>query len=139
VIALCLCSGIALAVHAQPAREAYKHVDADGRVTYSQTPPEKDARKLALPPPRQGAYPSPDYEREAMRRQAAEDRRLEYERRMRERQEMLEEARKRRIEELRSDCLRNRGTDCNDPETIKRMETERGPSQYRPRATRTTP
>lgn len=139
-IILLLCAGFATSACAQStAREAYKHVDEQGRVTYSQTPPEKDGRKIALPPPRQSAYGYPYDERAVMQRQANEDRRREYERQMRERQEALEEARKRQIEELRADCLRNRGTDCNDPKTIRRMAAERGPSQYRPTAGRARP
>jgi hypothetical protein len=54
----------------------------------------------------------------------------------REQQEMAEQARKNRLDELRTECNRNRGTDCNNPETLKRMEAERGPSRYRPTAGR---
>jgi hypothetical protein len=119
------------------AQQAYKHVDEKGRVTYSQVPPDKDAKKIALPPPRRTTPPADvDYEREALRRQATEDRRRDHERQMRERQEAVEEAKRRRVDELRADCVRNRGTDCNDSETIRRMEAERGPSQYRPTAGR---
>ncbi|MCC6532347.1 MAG: DUF4124 domain-containing protein [Burkholderiales bacterium] len=121
--------------NAQSARQAYKHVDEQGNVTYSQTPPEKrDAKAIGLPPPRSAPPAGRDYERDVMRRQAAEDRRRDWERRQQERQAAVEEARRRRTEDLRAECNRNRGTDCNDPETIRRMEAERGPSQYRPRA-----
>ena len=118
---------------AQPARQAYKHVDDKGNVTYSQTPPDKNAKSIDLPPPRPAVPPAPDYERQAVRRQANEDRRLELERKRHEQQQAAEDARRNRVEELRAECWRNRGTDCNDPETIRRMEAERGPSRYRPR------
>jgi uncharacterized protein DUF4124 len=121
----------------QPARQAYKHVDEQGRVTYSQTPPAKEAQKMALPPPRTTTTPlGHAYEREAMRRQEYENRRVQHERAQRERQETLEAERSKRVEELRGECLRNRGTDCDSPDTIRRMEAERGPSNYRPTAGR---
>jgi hypothetical protein len=117
---------------AEPARQAYKHVDEQGRVTYSQTPPAKDAKKMALTPPRSTPPPGRDYEREALRRQEYEEQRSRYERAHRERQAALEAERNKRIEALRAECHRNRGTDCNDPETVRRMEAERTPGQHRP-------
>ena len=121
----------------QPARQAYKHVDEQGRVTYSQTPPAKEAQKMTLPPPRTTSGPAGrDYERDALRRQEYEDRRVQHERAQRERQESLEADRNKRVEDLRAECLRNRGTDCDSPDTIRRMEAERGPSNYRPTAGR---
>jgi hypothetical protein len=131
-IALIVALGCAGA-QAQPARQAYKHVDEHGNVTYSQTPPSKDAKPIDLPPPRPVVPAGPDYERQVLRRQAAEDRRLEREQRRREQQEAMEAARRERADALRAECWRNRGTDCDDPETIRRMEAERGPSRYRPR------
>lgn len=125
--------------HGQPARQAYKHVDEQGNVTYSQTPPAKDAQAIRLPPP-QPAVPHASHEElRQMRRQARQDEHLQrqdYERHARERQAALEEARKKRYESLRAECVRNRGTDCDDPATIARMQAERGPSQYRPRVPR---
>ena len=123
--------------NAQPARKAYKHVDENGRVTYSQTPPASDAKKIDLPPPRLAPNRARDYEREVIRRQANEDRRAEYERRRREREEALEEARRQRADELRAECNRKRGTDCDNPETLRRLEAERQYRPYRPRVRRT--
>ena len=121
----------------QPAKQAYKHVDEQGRVTYSQTPPAKEAQKMALPPPRTTSGPTGrDYERDALRRQEYEDRRVQHERAQRERQEAYDADRNKRVEDLRAECLRNRGTDCDSPDTIRRMEAERGPSNYRPTAGR---
>lgn len=126
----------ALSVHAQPAQQVYKHVDEQGRVTYSQTPPAKDAKRIDVPPPRKIVPRGPDYEREVLRRQAYEDRRLQHERAQHERQEALEQARRKHEDSLRAECLTNRGSDCNDPQTLRRMETDRGPSRYRPTAGR---
>ena len=121
----------------QPAKQAYKHVDEQGRVTYSQTPPPaKDAQKVVLPPPRTPQQPGRDYEREALRRQEYENQRTQHERAVRERQEAVENDRNKRVQELRAECARNRGTDCDNPDTIRRMEAERGPSNYRPTAGR---
>lgn len=125
--------------HAQPARQAYKHVDDQGNVTYSQTPPAKETQAIRLPPPRPAAPPNSSEELRQMRRQARQDtglHRQDYERTALERQAAMEEARNQRYESLRAECLRNRGTDCNDPATIARMQAERGPSQYRPRGPR---
>ena len=133
--ALLLALGLSAAAASaqQPARQAYKHVDEQGRVTYSQTPPPKEAQKMALPPPRTTTLPpGRDYEREALRRQEYEDRRVQHERAQRERQEALDAERGKRVEDLRAECLRNRGTDCDSPDTLRRMEAERGPSNYRP-------
>jgi hypothetical protein len=105
-------------------------------VTYSQTPPASDARKVDIPPPRQTDPTQRDYEREALRRQEYSERRQQYEREQAAHREAMAEARKKREEELRAECHRNRGTDCNDPQTLQRMEAERGPSQYRPTAGR---
>jgi len=122
--------------NAQPARKAYKYVDENGRVTYSQTPTAPDAKKIDLPPPRATPSTTRDYERKVIRRRTNEDRRAEYERRRRERQEALEEAHRKRADELRAECNRKRGTDCNNPETLRRMEAQRHYRPYRPRVRR---
>ena len=127
---------LALAAGTTQAQKVYKHVDEKGNVTYSQTPPSNDAKAIKVPPPRSSNL-SPyaiEEERRVARQAEMEDRRREYERRQQEQQEAMQEARRKQIEALRSECVRNRGTDCNDPATIARMEAERGPSQYRPRA-----
>lgn len=131
VIALGLASGTA------QAQRVYKHVDEKGNITYSQTPPANDAKTVRVPPPR-GAYPNDrsllEEERRTERQAAMDERRRELERRQQEQQEAMQDARRKQVEALRAECVRNRGTDCNDPSTIARMESERGPSQYRPRA-----
>lgn len=133
----CLLIALALTATSAFAQKVYKHVDEKGNVTYSQTPPAKDATTVNVPPPRR-AQPSSSYERNeemrAQRQAEQERRRLEYERRQAEEREARQEAEKKRMDALRSECLRNRGTDCNDPAALARMEAERGPNQYRPRA-----
>jgi len=129
-IALVLVSGTA------PAQKVYKHVDEKGNVTYSQTPPANDAKTVRTPPPR--TYPNNPYaleeERRAERQARMDERQRDHERRQQEQQEAMQEARRKHVAALRAECERNRGTDCNDPATIARMEAERGPSQYRPRS-----
>lgn len=124
------------AAHAQ---KVYKHVDEKGNITYSQTPPANDAKTVRVPPPRKSSSHAYDpylneEERRAERRARMDERQRDYERHRQEQQEAMQEARRKQVEALRAECERNRGTDCNDPATIRRMEAERGPTQYRPRA-----
>jgi hypothetical protein len=128
---------VAATVHAQ---KVYKHVDTKGNVTYSQTPPAHDAKPVDVPPARRvpphpylGRNNELHAERLAERQAAQERRQLEYERRQQEMRDAQQEARQRQLEALQAECHRNRGTDCSDPATLKRMEAERGPNQYRPR------
>lgn len=118
------------------AQKVYKHVDDKGNVTYSQTPPGSDATTVKVPPPRKVNSGSSHQRTEEMRaeqRAERERRRVEFEQRQAEQREARQEAERKRIEALRAECQRNRGTDCNDPATLARMEAERGSSQYRPR------
>lgn len=133
---LALAAAAALLAFGAHAQKVYKHVDEKGNVTYSQTPPAADAKAVPVPPPRKlppSAYGS-DEERRAAQRAAMQDRQAEFERRQREHMEAVQEDRRKQIDALRAECVRNRGTDCDDPNTIARMQAERGPSQYRPRA-----
>lgn len=128
---------LSLAAGAAQAQKVYKHVDEKGNITYSQTPPANDATTVKVPPPRKLSSNDPyllEEERRANRQAAMDERRREHELRQREQLEARQEARRKQVEALRAECVRNRGTDCNDPATIARMEAERGPSQYRPRA-----
>lgn len=125
---------IATSAHAQ---KVYKHVDDKGNVTYSQTPPANDAKTVNVPPPRRLPMNASQLRNEELRAEQQaerERRRLDFERRQAEQREAQQEARKQRMEALRAECQRDRGTDCNDPAAMARMEAERGPNQYRPRA-----
>jgi len=130
---------LALGCGTAQGQKVYKHVDDKGNITYSQTPPANDAKTVRVPAPRNSSnHPSNAYlneeERRAERRARMDEQQRDYERRHQEQQEAIKEARRKHVETLRSECERNRGTDCNDPATIARMEAERGPSPYRPRA-----
>lgn len=136
----CSCLLVALAFVAPFAhgQKVYKHVDEKGNVTYSQTPPGGDATTVKVPPPRKvNSSSGSSYQRSeefrAEQRAERERRRLEFEQRQLEQREAQQEAERKRIEALRTECQRNRGTDCNDPATLARMEAERGSNQYRPR------
>lgn len=134
LIAVIALATAAATAHAQ---KVYKHVDEKGNVTYSQTPPAAEAKTVKVPPPRKSYSTNPylaEEERRAEREAAMDERRREAERRHHEQQEAMQEARRKHVEALRAECIRNRGADCDDPATIARMEAERGPSQYRPRA-----
>jgi hypothetical protein len=124
----------AVTAHAQ---KVYKHVDDKGNVTYSQTPPANDAKVVNVPPPRRVPSSTSHQRNEefhALQQAEHERRRLEFERRQAEQREAQQEAKRKRDEALQAECQRNRGTDCNDPAALARMEAERGPNQYRPRA-----
>jgi hypothetical protein len=48
----------------------------------------------------------------------------QYQRALQEQQKKREEAEQKRLAELKAECARNRGTDCNDPEALRRMEAQ---------------
>lgn len=125
LLALVLAVLVAVGAHAQEPRKAYRHVDAAGNVTYSQTPPGdgKDAKKVDISPAQRGRggyvgdayspYDDPRYyagqgshhSHAAARRQAHEQ----------------------RWAEVRAQCQRQRGTDCDNPATLQYMESTRYP------------
>lgn len=116
------------AVPPAAAQRIYKSVDEKGNVVYSQTPPAgKDAQKVDVPTTMRstGTNVGPDHDAQVRRRAAAEERRTEHQRRMEEQRAQVEEQRKARLAQLEAECVRNRGTDCRDPETLRRMEHER--------------
>ncbi|MCC7487059.1 MAG: DUF4124 domain-containing protein [Burkholderiales bacterium] len=116
------------------AQQVYTYVDEKGNVVYSQTPPPgRDAGKVKVTPPARAAVQRPpgrDYEAEVIRRQRAEDRRREMEAQRDEQRQQMEEARKKRVAELEARCIRDRGTDCRNPETLRRMEAEERPGTF---------
>lgn len=106
-------------------RSAYKYVDEQGNVVYSQTPPVegKEARKLDISPAHRGreayapgvAVPrEPDYRTRAGSVSGLDPHAA---------QQQREEAAKKRLAELQAECNRNRGTDCSNPETLRYMES----------------
>lgn len=109
-------------------RKAYRHVDASGKVTYSQTPPAdgKDAHKVDkvdISPAQRGrggyvdgggsysSYDDPRYyagQRAYNPYAGAAVRQSVYEQ---------------RHAELRAECLRQRGSDCDNPATLRYLDS----------------
>jgi len=109
-------------------QKAYKIVDEKGNVTYSQTPPAqaKEVKKVDITPASsgRGGYSGggdvnrnqPYYNYSDQRNQAAQN----Y-------QKQREEAEQKRLASLKAECDRNRGADCNNPETLRLMESQKIP------------
>lgn len=106
-------------------RSAYKYVDEQGNVVYSQTPPveAKEARKVDISPAhrgREGYAPGvpvprePDYRTRGSYGAGPDPRSA---------QQQREEAAKKRLAELEAECNRNRGTECSNPDTLRYMES----------------
>jgi len=130
MLGLAVCAG-ALAQE----RKVYKYVDEKGNVVYSQTPPldASKARKIDATPAYTGRggnsssvspYGSPRVYYRGSAQQSHGDA-------ARERQQQ-EEARKNRLAELEAQCNRNRGTDCNSPETLRYLESTQIPRESPP-------
>jgi hypothetical protein len=49
---------------------------------------------------------------------------------LQQRQRQMEDARHKRLAELETECNRNRGTDCNDPEALRYIESTKIPQRY---------
>ena len=107
-------------------RKAYRHVDAAGNVTYSQTPPvdvkaTKQVEKIDISPAQRGRggdagsysiydnprYYSGGYDRQPMATPSA--------------------AYAQRLADLKAECERQRGTDCNNPSTLRNLEATHQP------------
>jgi hypothetical protein len=124
LIALLVCAAGAGAAE----RKVYKHVDEHGNVTYSQTPPvAKDAKAMDIAPAHQGrgGYPASappmrgrSYEIE--RRRQAE---LDYQRRQ-------NDVREEKTRELKAECVRQRGTDCDNPATLRYLDAQNIPRRH---------
>jgi hypothetical protein len=108
-------------------RKAYRHVDAAGNVSYSQTPPVdgKAAKQVDIAPAQRGrsGYPAydtpryyssqPSYDRYAAARQSAQT------------------ARDQRLAGVKAECERQRGVDCNNPATIQYLDSTSIPRRGR--------
>jgi Domain of unknown function (DUF4124) len=112
-------------------RKAYRHVDAAGNVTYSQTPPVdgKDAKQIDVTPAQRGrgghvggysAYDNPryyagqpSYDRYAPARQPAQT------------------TRDQRLAGVKAECERQRGVDCNNPATLQYLDSTSIPRRGR--------
>lgn len=129
--------GLMVCVHASAQeRKAYKHVDEKGNVTYSQTPPtqSKEVKKVDISPAHsgRGGYAGGSNEYRHQQSSSYSDQRS---RAAQDQQKRREEAAQKRLGDLQAECNRNRGTDCNNPETLRLMEAQKIPGgrSYPPR------
>jgi hypothetical protein len=128
---LSLLLGLLLAVNATAAeRKAYKIVDEKGNVTYSQTPPPapaKSVQKVDISPAsagRGGNTTSPDLRQ---RNSSQADYMEQRNQAMLIEQQRRQEAERQRIENLKAECNRNRGADCDNAETLRLIEAQKIP------------
>ncbi len=104
-------------------RKAYKHVDANGKITYSQTPPAdgKDAKKVDISPAQRGRggdagrYSSYDDPRYYANRQSHST----YGSAM----QSAQAAREQRLAAVQAECVRQRGVDCNNPAVVQYLDS----------------
>jgi len=121
------------AVFAQE-RKAYKVVDKDGNVTYSQTPPVdgKDAKKVNIAPAQQGrggytgGYSPRENYRYSERHSlppppAASVIPLQ----------APQSPQEQRMAAVKAECERNRGADCNNPSTLQYLDSTSIPRRGR--------
>lgn len=110
-------------------RTAYKSVDEKGNVTYSQTPPGKDAKPVDISPAHQGrggvVMPPLRDANGGWNRDTQIDP-------SRARKQAQDEARGRRIAEIVAECERQRGTDCQNPETLRYIDAQSIPRRRLP-------
>ena len=124
--------GVAISAGAH-AQKAYKHVDEKGNVTYSQTPPTeaKKVEKVDISPAQQGRGGHPvsgSRDVYIQRSRSYQDDRMRAHEAF---QQQQKEAEQKRLAALRDECVRNRGTDCNNPRTLEEMEAQRRPGGTR--------
>jgi len=122
------------AAAAEPGK-AYKYVDENGNVVYSQTPPPKGAgvKKLDLQPAYRGlgGYGTPVSPTNETRDYYEEYRRDRYGKVLQQRRQQMDDATSKRRAELEAECNRNRGTDCSDPEALRYLESTKVPGGRR--------
>lgn len=108
-------------------RKAYKIIDENGNVTYSQTPPTraKSVQKIDISPAnagRGGNVVSRDIRNPQSNNYSEQHRQM-----MHSQQKKREEAEQKRVINLKAECARNRGSDCENPETLRLIESQKIP------------
>lgn len=130
--AFALLLAISAAAMAQE-RNAYRHVDAAGNITYSQTPPVdgKDAKKVDITPAQRGrgGY-SGSYSPYDNPRHYAGASTSGYERYPSSAQS-YQAARDQRLASVKAECERQRGVDCNNPAAIQYLDSTSIPRRGR--------
>jgi hypothetical protein len=115
-------------------RKIYKHVDEKGNIVYSQLPPMNgaSAEKLKTQPAYVGKGDnSVPFSRYDDPRSYSQDyRQDQIKKTLQQRQQQTEDARSKRLAELEAECNRNRGTDCNNPEVLRYIDSTKIPRSY---------
>lgn len=129
-ISLAAVFALVFANHATAQNKVYKIVDEKGNVSYSQSPPPaaKKVEAINVAPANSSEgrnRTSPDLARQRNNQyEAYNEQRMEA---MRTQQKAREDAERARMDSLRAECNRNRGSDCDSPETLRLLEAQRQP------------
>lgn len=110
-------------------RKAYKHVDEKGNVTYSQTPPveSKKVQQIDISPAQAGRGGHAVTGSRDLHMQRSRSYQDDYSQARENHERQRREAEQKRLDALRAECARNRGIDCDNPETLRQMEAQRIP------------
>jgi hypothetical protein len=108
-------------------KKAYKIVDEKGNVTYSQTPPNqaKSVQKVDISPASSGR--GGNTESRDLRQQQQSSHAGQRNQQIYNQQQKREEAEQQRIANLKAECHRNRGSDCDNPEALRLIEAQKIP------------
>lgn len=127
IFATLLCAS--LTSHAAEDRRAYRHVDAAGRVTYSQTPPVngQPTQEVSIRPAQSGrggvVMPYNEYfPGSAIYGQSAQWQSTRY-----SNTAANTNAREQQLAALKAQCVANRGTDCNNPRALQYLQASQLP------------
>lgn len=125
------CSACVLLLTAADAADnkAYKYVDEKGNVTYSQVPPAtgKDASKIDISPASGARSSTGAHYARPYPGTSAYSERPDYAAAQREQMRQREEAQQKRMRDLEAECVRARGTDCKNPDTLRYIESQNVP------------
>jgi hypothetical protein len=110
-------------------RKAYKHVDEKGNVTYSQTPPVegRKVQQIDISPAQAGRGGHAVTGSRELHMQRSRSYQDDYSKARENYERQRREAEQKRLDSLRAECARNRGNDCDNPETLRQMDAQRIP------------
>jgi hypothetical protein len=106
--------------------QVYKHVDENGKVTYSEIPPSEkgETKQINVSPSLSSTGGYPINKIIIIHHYSSNERNLEA---MQERQKIQNEAKQKRMDDLKAECNRDRGTDCDDPNALRYLEATKIP------------
>lgn len=113
-------------------RKAYKVVDKDGKITYSQTPPVdgKEAKKVSIAPAQQGRGGATGYSPyDDPRRYSGQQTQPYYP--SYPSSASAQSAQSQRLATVKAECERQRGVDCNNPATLQYLDSTSIPRRGR--------